>query len=232
MIFQFMAMLDCSKMDMDLIGQLIQRSYYTCCFIIPNFANPPSGDEVKYIDAMKMFANTLISIQNIDIDLNVYIESINTCTENTGSEFIKGGTNGILYLLNYKKVQEIEKLIYAYLNSIDSIKVKIGDLIRGLIYVCQARIIFNQDIIKVLAEVVETIEWGVFSAILPALRKAFSELDPNEYEIFVEKLAEYYGLIKKKHVELMEIVEEDVRDFFKTVDEKVRKIFEEWFGEV
>ena len=50
--------------------------------------------------------------------------------------------------------------------------------------------------------------------------------------LFVEKLAEHYGLIKKKHVELMDIVEDDVKDFFKIVDEKVRKIFEEWFGEV
>ncbi len=232
MIFQFMAMMGCSKDDMDLMEQLIQRSYYTCCFSIPNFANPPSGDEVKYIDAMKMLANTLISIQNIEIDLNVYIESINTCVENTSNEFIKGGTVGILYLLNYMKVKEIETLIYEYLNSIDSIKVKIGDLIRGLIYVCQAKLIFNQDIIRVLAKVVETIEWEVFSAILPPLRKAFSELHPTEYDIFVEKLAEHYGLIKRKHAELMDIVEEDVKNFFKIVDEKVKKIFEEWFGEV
>jgi len=232
MIYQFMSMLDCSKDEMDLMEQLIQRSYYTCCFSIPNFANPPKGDEVIYIDAMKMLANTLISIQNIEIDLNVYIESIKTCVENTSNEFIKGGTVGILYLLNYMTVKEIETLIYEYLNSIDSIKVKIGDLIGGLIYVCQARLIFNQDIIRLLAEVVETIEWEVFSAILPAMRKAFSELHLTEYDIFVEKLAEHYGLIKKKHVELMDIVEEDVKDFFKTVDEKVRKIFEEWFGEV
>ena len=53
-----------------------------------------------------------------------------------------------------------------------------------------------------------------------------------EYEIFVEKLAEYYGLIEKKHLELREIVEEDIKEFFKGVDDKLRKIFEEWFGEV
>ena len=118
------------------------------------------------------------------------------------------------------KIDKIETIIYDYLKSIDSIKVKVGNLIHGLIYVCQLKILVNQDIVKLLADVVQTVSWEVFSAILPALRKSFSELGSNEYEIFVEKLAEYYGLKKKKQV------------FFKSVDAKLRKLFEEWFGEV
>jgi len=232
MIFQYMSMMDSQKSNLALMEKLIHRSYYTCCFSIPNFANPPEADEVIYIDAIKMLGNTLISIQKIDLDLNVYIESINTCIETTNNEFIKGGSIGILYLLNYLTVSKIEIIIYDYLNSIDSIRVKIGDLIHGLIYVCQIKILINQEIVKLLAEVVGTVSWDVFSAILPAMRKSFSELHPTQYEIFVEKLAEHYGLIKKKHVELKEIIEEDVKDFFKSVDDKLRKIFEEWFGKV
>jgi hypothetical protein len=64
------------------------------------------------------------------------------------------------------------------------------------------------------------------------MRKSFSELHPTQYEIFVEKLAEHYGLIKKKHVELKEFIEKDIKTFFKNVDDKLRKIFEEWFGKV
>jgi len=232
MIFQFMAMMDSQKANLVLMEKLIHRSYYTCCFAIPNFANPPEADEVIYIDAMKMLGNTIVSIQNIDIDFTVYVESIKTCSENTNNEFIKGGTIGILYLLNYLTVSEIETIIYDYLNSVDSIKVKIGELIHGLIYVCQIKILINQEIVKLLAEVVGTVDWDVFSAILPALRKSFSELHLTEYEIFLEKLAEHYGLIEKKHVELKEIIEEDIKDFFKSVDDKLRKIFEEWFGKV
>ncbi len=232
MIFQFMSMMESQKSNLALMEKLIQRTYYTCCFSIPNFANPPEADEVKYIDAMKMLGNTLISIQNIDLDLNVYIESMNTCIENTSNEFIKGGSIGILYLLNYLSVSDIEIIIYEYLNSIDSIRVKIGTLIYGLIYVCQIKILINQEIVKLLAEVVGTVSWDVFSAILPAMRKSFSELHPTQYEIFVEKLAEHYGLIKKKHVELKEFIEKDIKTFFKNVDDKLRKIFEEWFGKV
>jgi len=232
MIFQYMAMMDEQKSNLPLMEKLIHRSYYTCCFSIPNFANPPEEDKVSYIDAMKMLGNTLMSIQNIEIDLNVYFESIRTCSDNSNNEFIKGGTLGILYLLNYLKINEIEKVIYNYLRSIDSIKVKVGNLIHGLIYVCQLKILLNQEIVTVLAELVQSVSWEMFSAILPALRKSFSELSPTEYDIFVEKLAEYYGLIKKRHVELQDFVEEDIKNFFKSVDDKLRIIFEEWFGEV
>ncbi|MFX0075436.1 MAG: DUF5682 family protein [Candidatus Hermodarchaeota archaeon] len=232
LIFQLMSMMESQKTNLELMEKLVQRSYYTCCFSIPNFANPPEADEVIYIDTMKMLANTLISVQNIEIDLTVYTESINTCNENSVNEFIKGGTIGILYLLNYVTVSEIKTIIFDYLNSSDSIKVKIGDFVHGLIYVCQIKILINQDIVNVLAEVVGSVSWDVFSAILPAMRKSFSELHQTEYNIFVEKLAEHYGLIEKKHVELKEIVEEEIKDFFKSVDDKLRKIFEEWFGKV
>ncbi len=232
MIYQYMLMLNIPKEILELIKHLIQRSYYTSCFSIPNSANPPTAEEVTYIDAFKTLANTLISIQKIEIDLNVYMGSIKTCMDNTNNEFIKGGTLGILYLMNYTSISDIKTIISGYLSSIDTIKVRVGDLIRGLIYVCQAKILFNQDIINVMATMVESINWDVFSAILPALRKAFSQLNPNEYEIFIEKLAEYYGLIQKKEVQFDEVVQEDVKDFFKMIDNNIRKIFEEWFGEV
>ena len=231
-IFQFMSMMDSQKSNLELMEKLIQRSYYTCCFSIPNFANPPKADEMTYVDAMKMLGNTLISIQVIDLDLNVYTESINACIQNSNNKFIKGSSIGILYLLNNMTVSEIEIIIYDYLNSIESIRVKIGDLIHGLIYVCQIKILINQEIVKLLAEVVGSVSWDVFSAILPAMRKTFSELHPTQYETFVEKLAEHYGLIKKKNVELKDFIEEDIKAFFKSVDDKLRKIFEEWFGNV
>lgn len=230
MIYQYMAMLGSAKENIELMEKLIQRCYYTCCFSIPNFANPPNAEEVIYIDAMKMLANSLLSIQKIEIDLSVYFESIRTCMENTNNEFIKGGTIGILYLMNVMSLSDIKTIIYDYLNSTDSIKVKIGDLVRGLIYVCQAKILFNQEIVELLANVIETVNWDVFSAILPPLRKAFSQLNPNEYSLFVEKLAEHYGLIKRKYIEWKEIEHEDIKDFFKIIDDKVRKIFDEWFG--
>lgn len=230
MIYQNMAMLESPKENMELIEKLLQRCYYTCCFSIPNFANPPNADEVAYIDAMKMLANSLLSFRRIEIDISVYIESIKTCKDNSNNEFIKGGTIGILYLMNVMSVLDIKKIIYDYLNSIDSIKVNIGDLVRGLIYICRAKILFNLEIVELLAEVIETVNWEVFSAILPPLRKAFSQLHPNEYDLFVERLAEHYGLIKKKSLEIKKIEHDDIIDFFKTVDDKVRKIFNEWFG--
>ena len=232
LIYQYLSMMEGQKENLILITNIIHRCYYTCCYSIPNFANPPNQDEEKYIVATKRLANTLNSILKINLDLKVFFESIKMCINNTDNEFIKGGNLGILYLMNNIALPHIKTVILEYLNSIESIQIKIGDLIRGIIYVCQAKILFNKDIVALLSEVIENIEWDIFTAILPAMRKTFSELEPREYEIFVEKLAEFYGLKTSTIKGISEDIEDKVLLFFRAIDKKVKDVFELWFGEV
>ena len=232
MLYRYLSMMEAQKHNLSLMTKIIHRCYYSCCYAIPNFANPPQQDEEKFIIAIKKLANTISSMNEIELDLNAFIESINSIVDYTNNEFIKGGNLGILYLMNSVSISDIKDRVLDYANSVDSVKVKIGDLIRGIIYVCQAKILFNKDIVQLLSEVVGGVEWDIFTAILPAMRKTFSELEPREYEIFVEKLAEFYGLKETKLKEIREDIEEDILTFFKSIDKKVKDIFELWFGEV
>lgn len=232
MLYRYLSMMEAQKHNLSLMTKIIHRCYYSCCYAIPNFANPPQQDEEKFIIAIKKLANTISSMNEIELDLNAFIESINSIVDYTNNEFIKGGNLGILYLMNRVSISDIKDRVLDYANSVDSVKVKIGDLIRGIIYVCQAKILFNKDIVQLLSEVVGSVEWDIFTAILPAMRKSFSELEPREYEIFVEKLAEFYGLKETKLKEIREDIEEDILTFFKSIDKKVKDIFELWFGEV
>ncbi len=232
MIHQYLLMMDARKEIIELITKLINRCYYTCCYAIPNFANPPQQDAEKYIVTIKKLADSFNSITELDLDLYVFTESIKTCIDSTRNEFIKGGNLGILYLMNKLSINEIKRNVLDDVNSVQSIQVKVGDLIRGIIYVCQAKILFNKEIIELFAEVVENLEWDIFTAIVPALRKAFSELQQREYEIFIEKLAEHYGLKESKINEVFDDVDDEILIFFKSIDKKVRDVFETWFGEV
>ncbi|MFX0020476.1 MAG: DUF5682 family protein [Promethearchaeota archaeon] len=232
MIYQYLSMMGGQKDNLSLITKIIHRCYYKCCYSIPNYANPPTQDEEKYIQATKKLANALNSLLEINLDLNAFIESIKICISSTDNEFIKGGNLGILYLMNKLSLSDIKIVILEYLNSIEAIKVRIGDLIRGIIYVCQAKILFNKDIVALLSEVVENIEWDIFTAILPVMRKTFSELEPREYEIFVEKLAEFYGLKTSTIKGISENIEDEIILFFRAIDKKVKDIFELWFGEI
>jgi hypothetical protein len=232
MIHQYLSMMDVRKDNIKLITKLINRCFYSCCYAIPNFANPPQQDEEKYIVTIKKLADIFNSITDFDLDLDVFIESVKSCVETTGNEFIKGGNLGILYLMNKLSIIEIKQNVLDYVNGGQSIQVKVGDLIRGIIYVCQAKILFNKDIIELFAEVIESLEWEIFIAIIPALRKTFSELQQREYEIFTEKLAEHYGLKETAIKEVFNDVEDDIIVFFKSIDKKVKEVFETWFGEI
>lgn len=232
MIHKYLSMMDVRKDNIKLITKLINRCYYSCCYAIPNFANPPQQDEEKYIVTIKKLADIFNSITDFDLDLDVFTESVKNCVETTGNEFIKGGNLGILYLMNKLSINEIKQNVLDYVNGGQSIQVKVGDLIRGIIYVCQAKILFNKDIIELFAEVIESLEWEIFTAIVPALRKTFSELQQREYEIFTEKLAEHYGLKESAIKEVLDDVEDDIIVFFKSIDKKVKDVFETWFGEI
>jgi hypothetical protein len=134
--------------------------------------------------------------------------------------------------MNFITIKVIKNLILEYTKSEDSIKIKVGEFIRGIIYVCQAKILYNSDIVKLLSNIIENLKLKIFLSIVPSLRKTFSGLSSREYEVFVEKIAEYYGLKTSKFKELTEKVEDRYLLFFFQINEKVYNIFKKWFGEI
>ncbi|MFX1338525.1 MAG: DUF5682 family protein, partial [Promethearchaeota archaeon] len=175
---------------------------------------------------------TLIGLSTIKLNINMFEEGLKTCIDNSDNDFIRGGCIGILYLMNSIQIKDIEYLIREYVQSEDSIKVRVGEFVRGLIFVCQTKLLYNSDIIKLLSEIIENIETNIFLSIVPSLRKTFSELSLREYEVFVEKIAELYGLKTSKFKELTEKIEDKYLLFFFQINEKVYKIFKKWFNEV
>ncbi|NHI94507.1 MAG: hypothetical protein EAX96_18595 [Candidatus Lokiarchaeota archaeon] len=232
LIHQYMLVLVSQKGNIPLIQKLIQRCYFACCFLIPNYSNPPEEMQDDFVLQIKNMTNFLLTLTKINIDLTVFKESLKTCYSASENDFIRGSCIGILHLMNFIKIEDIQETIYDYLKSEDKIKIRIGNYIHGLITTCQSKILFNESIISLLSEVIEHVNWKIFTAILPAMRKAFSNLEPREYEIFIEKLSELFGLRKIEITEFQDEVRAEYLIFFDKIDQKIRKIFEEWFGKV
>ena len=218
--------------NLNLIRKLISRCYFASCFSLPKMSNPPIELDEVFINAAKDMATTLIGLSKLNLNVNVFEESLKTCIDNSDNDFVRGGCVGIRYLMNSIKIENIKNLIREYIKSEDSIKIRVGEFVRGIIYVCQTKILYNIDIIKLLSEIIENLETKIFLSIVPSFRKTFSELSSREYEVFVEKIAEYYGLKTSKFKELTEKVEDKYLIFFFEINEKAYKIFKKWFGEV
>ncbi|MFX1444691.1 MAG: DUF5682 family protein, partial [Promethearchaeota archaeon] len=231
-IFRLLHMMKNQGYNLNLINKLISRCYFASCFSLPMMANPPKDLEDTFIIAVKDMATTLIGLSTIKLNINMFEEGLKTCIDNSDNDFIRGGCIGILYLMNSIQIKDIEYLIREYVQSEDSIKVRVGEFVRGLIFVCQTKLLYNSDIIKLLSEIIENIETNIFLSIVPSLRKTFSELSLREYEVFVEKIAELYGLKTSKFKELTEKIEDKYLLFFFQINEKVYKIFKKWFNEV
>jgi hypothetical protein len=232
MIHRFLEMMKNQGYNLNLIKKLISRSYFASCFSLPTMANPPKDLEDTFIIATMDMATTLIGLSTLNLNVNVFEEGLKTCIDNSDNDFIRGGCIGILYLMNCIQIKDIEYLILEYVKSEDSIKVRVGEFVRGLIFVCQTKLLYNSDIIKLLSEIIVNIETKIFLSIAPSLRKTFSELSLREYEVFVEKIAEFYGLRTSKFKELTEKIEDKYLLFFFQINEKVYEIFKKWFNEV
>jgi hypothetical protein len=232
MIYHYLLMMERQESNIAFVEKLVSRAYYASCFSLPLFANPPDDLEKDFVVAAKEMATTLIGFTKVELDHTVFEDSLRTCIERSNNDFVKGCCVGLLYLLNKFSLEDIETRINEYAQSEDAIKIKLGEFVRGVIFECQTKILFNDDIIRLLTDIIGNLEWNIFSAILPPMRKTFTQLTRREFGIFVEKIAELYGLKVSKIKELKGEVEDQYLVFFSEIDYKVRKIFEKWFGEV
>nr|MDO8117764.1 DUF5682 family protein [Candidatus Sigynarchaeota archaeon] len=218
------------QVNVAIMDALAQRSYYQACMSLPHAANPPDDIEKELVDSAK---NMTMILNNTDvkIDEKVLIDSINITIQVSDNDFLKGCFTGLLYLMGNRDIRGIKKAIVEYILSADAIKIKVGEFIRGLVYECQATFLFNPEIVSLLADIIERVRWGIFTAILPSLRKTFSELDNHEYDVFVNKLAEIYGMKPSSIKELVDEIKEEYLVFFLDIDKKVREIYKKWILE-
>nr|MDO8086641.1 DUF5682 family protein [Candidatus Sigynarchaeum springense] len=230
-IFNYLKAMANQEKNLKQVETLLARNYFAMCFALPNNANPKDELVDPLVAAIKKVATVLLTFTGMDLDRQAFIGSLKTCMSTTANEFIKGCCLGIMYLMNAVDLPEVKRQITEYMKSNDSIKVKIGEFIRGIVFECQSQFLFNPDILKLLDDIISAVEWPVFSAILPSLKKSFSDLQPREYDIFTEKLAELYSLKATVVKELKDEIHDRHLALFGEINKKVHDIFEEWFGE-
>ncbi len=231
MIFHLLKALVNQEKNLEQIEALLTRNYFATCFALPNVANPKDELVDPLVTSIKKVATVLLTFTGIDLDRQAFIGSLKTCMSTTANEFIKGCCLGIMYLMNAVDLVEVRRQIVEYMKSNDSIKVKIGEFIRGIIYECQSQFLFNPEILKLLDEVISSVEWPIFASILPSLKKSFSDLEPREYDIFSEKLAELYTLKASVVKDLNDEIHDRHVALFGEINKRVQDIFDEWFGD-
>ncbi|NMC05394.1 MAG: hypothetical protein GYA24_09290 [Candidatus Lokiarchaeota archaeon] len=231
MIYHLLKAMPNQENNLVRVETLLVRNHFATCFALPNMANPKDELVDPVVSAVKKVATVLLTFTGVDLDRQAFIGSLNTCISTTSNEFIKGCYVGILYLMNAIDIHEVRGRIMAYTRSNDSVKVKVGEFIRGIIYECQSQFLFNPEILQLLDEVISAAEWPIFSAILPSLKKSFSDLQPREYEVFAEKLAELYELKATVIKELKDEVHDRHVALFGAINKRVQEIFDDWFGE-
>jgi hypothetical protein len=138
---------------------------------------------------------------------------------------------GIIYAMRYLMGTILPSKISSELHSIsiskDTIKIQLGQFVRGLIEGCEAKLLFEEEVVNVLMHIVEEYEWKMFVSILPGMRSAFSNIGPRDYANITEQIAIHYHLKEPKKIEKVS-AKLDLTTIMGEIDKKVGNILEKW----
>lgn len=229
-IRRWLNMMEMDPGTMAAVDALAKRNYYATSFAVPKYASPPEDMQEDIARALKEFTTTFLHFTDLTLDPSVYQAALDNVAGSSGNDFIRGSCVGLLFLMNVVSTTDLKQRFMEYVKSDDATKMKLGEYVRGVLFVCQARILFSKDILELLNDIIGSIEWRVFTAILPSLRKSFTELEPREYDIFIERLSEMFGLRASVLVELKE-ADASQLVFFSNVNAIVEGIVKQWMGE-
>ncbi|MBD3351354.1 MAG: hypothetical protein GF364_07685 [Candidatus Lokiarchaeota archaeon] len=214
-----------------IINQLIKKNFLSICSQIPNVANPPDDRKDQLAKDLKSIVNATITEYKLKLNRTVFEGALNSAYLYSNDGRVSGCLLGARYMIDQIDVQTIKMEIIAMTKNVLEIQLKIGQFIRGLIEMCQAKIIFEREFFKIVISVVENIDWDLFMTVLPGLKSAFSQLSARDFDEILEKIAKYYGL---KESEIGTLVEptEDIKSIVTIWDAKVYEIISKWFNVV
>jgi hypothetical protein len=215
--------------ELALLDRLVSRVYHTFCHAISN-ANPKEEDEQAFVVALQTVLGIVAGISGTEMDPTVFTAGLQTLLPATGNHFVKGACTGVLYLLGTSTLPEVANSIHEYLLSVDTIKTQVGEFVRGLFQACEAKLLFEGDILDVLNTVVRDITWDQFVTVLPSLRKTFVGLNKFEKDILLEKVAQRLGLEQVRDIKTLDAATDLVKLLVQEADKEVDEILRKWDG--
>ncbi len=209
------------------LDTLVNRIYHSFCFALSN-ANPKGPEEEEFATALQTVLGIVVGFGSTVLDSSVFAGGLTTLGDATSSPYIKGACTGVLHLLGTLPLSAISQRIKNYLRSEMVIKIGVGEFIRGIFRTCEAKVLFEEEIISAVNNVMQEMNWDEFTVVLPSLRKAFLRFNPFEKNIFTEKLAQMLGIRKLSAVKGPIEISDLVKVFLQEIDNEVEQIFKEW----
>jgi len=208
------------------IDHLILKNYYSVATLLPNMGNPPPELVDQVISRLKGIVQIIVTDFTVKLNPIIIDGVINSTYLNCSIPQIAGALIGSRFLLGYISTKEIYTDLSRMSKSVLK-QMQMGDYIRGLIEVCEAKIMFERDFIQILTNIIDSLEWNVFLIILPGLKSAFSKLDGKLLNHVMEKIAGIYGLGKLEG-EILLVASDEMKTIVNVWDKQVAEILGKW----
>ena len=212
--------------DIGEIKNIIFSCYSKVSILIPELYSTSKDDSIKTVNGLKEIFNVVLNSE-LNLDKDILKESLKSLLRfKEGNAGVEGATIGILYGLNEFEVENISKTIEGYILGTKEKVLEAPNFLTGLFSTAKDVLFIDLSILISIDKIVKAISNEEFIKVVPELRLAFSYFTPREIDEIGQKVAEFYGISKRKFKEV-NIVSPMIVDLGTKLDKFVVDIIDE-----
>jgi len=209
------------------VTNLIKMNYYALCTELLNSINCKEELIEQLLKNLHEITLYIITDFSLGLDILVFDGSLSTGYNYAKLYRTKGALLGARYLLGTISIHDLQTILKNLIISHVDFKSKVGEFVKGLIEMCQSKIVFEEEFIKLLIEIIQSLDWKTFLTVLPGFRSAFSNLPPHVSHNLIKKIAILLGAKDVEQITQID-VDDGLKNIITDLDSQTRDILENW----
>ncbi|NCG19609.1 MAG: hypothetical protein GWP91_11435 [Rhodobacterales bacterium] len=173
------------------IALVVSGLFDRACIRLPLIANTPDTQVDVVLDRLQSLARMATGFDVVELDRVLLVSRLHQLVEiRDGSAVIRGAALGLLYGFGAVRMGPLVHIVTLALQGSSSQVQRGAGLLEGLFLT--ARTLFlgrDTRLIEVVGQALIALDWGEFKAILPDLRRAFTQFIPTEQDAIARRVS-------------------------------------------
>ncbi|MCU0684335.1 MAG: DUF5682 family protein [Polyangiaceae bacterium] len=173
----------------------IAALFNKACLQLPMLANTPAEGSREALDGLQTLVRLALTFEGQVLDRELLADKLAEVAANLeGAPAIRGAALGVLFALGRAGERRVAAELDAYLLGGPERVRQAGPFLEGLFLVSKSVFLSSKRLLHAIGHVLGELDWGTFKALLPDLRRAFTQFIPSEIDHISNRVGEEVGL--------------------------------------
>ncbi|HEU4405756.1 MAG TPA: DUF5682 family protein, partial [Polyangiaceae bacterium] len=165
------------------------------CLQLPMIANTPPEGAREALDRLQTLVRLALTFEGPALDRELLADKLGEAAGDLdGAPAIRGAALGVLFALGRASERRVAAELDAYLLGGPERVRQAGPFLEGLFLVSKSVFLNSRRLQQAIGRVLGQLDWPTFKALLPDLRRAFTQFIPSEIDRISARVGEETGL--------------------------------------